>query len=103
MQSTEIISIGACWCRSFPKLGEGNLLASGGNDGDICIIDWTRRLPEDSSFHGRSHRAHAPLVDGVLRINHGRKVNCIAVTGKGSLEHLLVADVSKSISIYSLQ
>lgn len=69
----------------------------------ICIRDWTRHLPEESLFCSRSHSSRPPLVNGVLQISHKRKVNCIEVFGSDSMDVLVVADVSKHISIYNLQ
>lgn len=78
-------------------------MATGGNDGMICIRDWTRHLPEESPFRFRANTSRPPLVDGVLQISHRRKVNCVEVVGKDSMDLLVVADVSKYISVYKLQ
>lgn len=84
-------------CSAFPVSGKGRLVASGGNDGHIVVRDWRQGLPATSRF---AVKGDSPAF-GSVRVQHGKKVNGLGVFDT-SLEKLLVANVSRAISVYTL-
>ena len=84
-----------CCRRSFPEAGGGKLALSGGNDGRILLQDCT------TAAEPATRSSSSIDWPGQLELRHGRKINCIASLSS-SLRQLCVADVTRTLSIYTL-
>jgi hypothetical protein len=98
------LSLSGCR-RKFHKASNGRHLISGGNDAAVLIWDWTRCFPSDSPWAASSlegsDTASSSGSGTIERINHGRKVNCIA-TCEGTAVNTFVADTSRNIKAYCI-
>ena len=84
-----------CCRRSFPEAGGGRLTLSGGNDGGILLQDWT------TAAEPTTQSSSSIDWPGQLELRHERKINCIASLSS-SLQQLYVADVTRTLSVYTL-
>lgn len=77
---------------------QSSLLLSGGNDGRVILQSWS--APPDVSMLD-SLGAPQTELELLAGLQHGRKINAVRALG-GELSCVCVADVSKTISIYSM-
>ena len=86
----------ACSYAQFLPGHEGSKIISGGVDGKIVIWDWTLEREESAN--------KVLETGGILEtIEHGLKVSAIATGNFMDDSVVVIADVSKSISAYTVE